>query len=118
MLRNNPLRDVTMTEECRPLLGNTRPNKDCHFVFLLALAALVVFSLSWSVINNTEIIIIILIFRYCYFVDQRQTIIKLFLPIFLWFSSFILVVFICKVRNRVFTMKSILMHILGTEDCR
>merc|ERR1712002_776412 len=73
-------------EECSPLLGGQdRPSKDCHFVFLLSLSVLVVFSFSW----------------YCYFVDQRQSIIKLFLPIFLWVSCLILVVFMCKARKTV-----------------
>ena len=87
------------------LPGNTRPSKDWHFVFLLALAALVVFSFSWSVSKSKEIINNICIFRYCYFVDQRQSIIKLFLPIFLWVSCFILVVFMCKVRYSLLAMK-------------
>merc|ERR1712129_363576 len=44
-------------DEWLPLLqtrGTDRPSKDCHFVFLLSIAFLVIFSFSWLVRQEYE----------------------------------------------------------------
>ena len=71
------------SEENIPLLKKKTPNSSKQFAFLLSLSAFIVFGFGW----------------YCYLEDSRQSIIRLFLPIFLWGFCLVLLLVVYKERK-------------------